>query len=184
MSSSNKRSKTKVDDDSYEPLRLESIIGLTTLSNAALSCSSQSGETFYAAGCAVVRYNVDENKQKGFYKVSKAVSCLTVSSNGRLLAVGERGHSPSCVVFDVYTGNVVVTFKDHKHGIGALSFSPDCKYLVTVGFKHDKKLILWDLDTNIKISEQKLSNKVNSISFNYDGSYFVTAGDRDRKSVV
>ena len=146
-----KRSKSKEDNSLNEPLKLETIIGLTTLNNAALSCSSQTGETFYAAGCVVVRYNVDENKQKGFYKVSKAVSCLTISSNGRLLAVGERGHSPSCIIFDVNTGNILANFKEHKHGIGSSAFSPDCKYLVTVGFKHDKKLILWDLDSQNKI---------------------------------
>ena len=77
--------------------------------------------------------------------------------------------------------NIIMTLKEHKHGIGALSFSPDSKYLVTIGFKHDKKLILWDIDNNTKISEQKLSNKVNSVSFNHDGSYFVTAGDRHLK---
>ena len=48
-----KRSKSKEDNSLNEPLKLETIIGLTTLNNAALSCSSQTGETFYAAGCVV-----------------------------------------------------------------------------------------------------------------------------------
>ncbi len=69
----------------------------------------------------------------------------------------------------------------HKFGVGNLTFSPNTRYLVSVGFKHDKQLIFWDWDIGSKLSVQKLAKKVHSISYHWSGDYFVTAGDRHLK---
>jgi WD40 repeat protein len=128
-----------------------------------------------------VRYNVDDNLQRSFYRVSNAVSCLAVSFDGKYLAVGERCQSPSITVWNITTGVQVTVNSTHKHGISSLAFSPDSQYLVSAGFKHDKQLILWDWEAARKLCVQKLGNKVNSMTFNYDGSFFVTCGDRHLK---
>jgi WD40 repeat protein len=112
----------------------------------------------------LLRYNSEENKQKGFYTASKAISCLTILSmnNTLYLAAGERGHSPLISIWEVESGRKVCELADgHKHGVGCLSFSPDGKYLVSAGFRHDKQLVVWDWQSSRKLSVQRLGNKVN-----------------------
>ena len=103
----------------------------------------------------------------------------------RYLAVGERGHNPSIIIWDIDSNQrVCELIGAHKHGIGSVCFSPNGKLLITIGFKYDKQLIIWDWRNNYngqKLSVQKLGNKVNSISYHPSGEYFVTAGDRHLK---
>ena len=161
-------------------MKLEKVIGLTTLSNASIV--SRASDVYYTAGSIIVRYSPSENIQKSFYKASKAVSCVAASADGRYLAGGERGHSPNIIVWEVSTGEVIATINGtHKHGIGCLSFSPDARYLVSAGFKHDRQLIVWDWESLRIVSAQKLGNKVNSLCFHPSGKYFVTCGDRHLK---
>lgn len=162
-------------------MKLEKVIGLTSLSNASISTTRSCADTYYAAGNCVVRYNVDDNLQRSFYRVLNAVSCLAVSFDGKYLAVGERCQFPSITVWNIITGVQLTVNSTHKHGISSLAFSPDSQYLVSAGFKHDKQLILWDWEGARKLCVQKLGNKVNSMTFNYDGSFFVTCGDRHLK---
>lgn len=57
-----------------------------------------------------------------------------------------------------------------------MAFSPSGELLVSIGFEHDKGLIIW----NWKKSEKLLANKVNTlvtdIAFSPDDTYFVTSG--------
>ena len=163
-------------------IKLEKILGVTTLSNACIATAPLSNDVFYAAGSVVIRYNAIQNVQKSFYKATKAVSCLTVSVDGQYLAVGERGQSPSIFVFEISSGKTVATiFGTHKHGIGCIVFSPDSRYLVSAGFKHDRQLIIWDWENLRSVSIQKIGNKVNSLCFHPNGSYFISCGDRHLK---
>lgn len=67
--------------------------------------------------------------------------------------------------------------------MGCITFSPDNKYLVSVGFKQDRQLITWDWQATKpeRVSTNKLGNKVKSIIFSPDGDYFITCGDRHLK---
>jgi WD40 repeat protein len=160
------------------PLLLDRILGVSTLSNASLAATE---DLFYIAGCVVVRYNAEENKQKGFYIASKAISSISVSPNGKYLAIGERGNAPLVTVWDINGYTKLCALAAHKYGVGCMAFSPDSRYLVTVGFKSDKQLCLWDWGSERKLSTQKLGNKVNAVTYHRSGDYFVTAGDRHLK---
>ena len=163
-------------------IKLEKILGITTQSNASIASTTRSSDLFYAAGSVVVRYSPAQNSQKSFYKASKAISCLTVSVDGQYLAVGERGHSPSIIIWEISSGKMLATIVGtHKHGIGCLVFSPDSRYLISAGFKHDRQLIIWEWENLRKVSVMKLGNKVNSLCFHPSGSYFVSCGDRHLK---
>jgi WD40 repeat protein len=161
-------------------LQLERVIGLSTLNNASF-CSSPQGDLFYIAGCFVVRYNPEENKQKGFYASSKSISCISITDDGKYLAVGERGQVPATSIWHIERYEKVATLVGHKGGVGCQAFSPNGRYLVTIGFKNDRQLILWDWKANNKLTVQKLGNKVNAVCFHESGDYFVTAGDRHLK---
>jgi len=172
--------KTESISHHQPPLKLERIIGLNSLNNSSF-LTSISGEVFYIAGCFVVRYSSDLNRQKGFYKCSKGISCIAMSNDGKYLAISERSPTPATIIWEVDKYERLVTLLGHKHGVGCQAFSPDGRYLVTVGYRHDKQLILWDWRSCSKLSVQKLGNKVNAISYHNSGGYFVTAGDRHLK---
>ena len=175
-----KMSRPKHREES-SPLALESVIGLTTLTNASFSTCTTNGCVFYAAGCVVVCFDTLKNSQTMFYTVKRPICSLVVSPDGKYLAAGERGHNPDCVIFDVQTGLKLQRLTAHKGGLGCMAFSPNSRLLVTCGFKHDKKLIVWFWKDAEIITTQKIGNKVNSISFHHQGSFFVTAGDKHLK---
>ena len=162
-------------------VKLEKVIGLTTLSNASIATTISGSDTFYAAGSCVVRYNACEGGQKSFYKASNAVACLAISLDGRYLAVGERGQAPNIIIWNITSGEQHNIASNHKHGIGCIAFSADGRYLVSVGFRHDRQLIVWELKSRQGVNIQKVGRKVNSIAMSFDGSFFVTCGKQHLK---
>lgn len=75
----------------------------------------------------------------------------------------------------------MTTLKGHKLSIEALLFSPNSKYLISLGDENDKGLFVWDLERKIKITCNKLSKTVTCIAFAENGSYFVTGGKKHLK---
>lgn len=132
------------------------------------------------AGLIVV-YDSINSKQVKFFQASKAVTCIAFSADGNLIACGEKGHSPMVSIWSMRSGALIAQLTEHKNGVGALAFSPNGQYLISAGFKHDKQLIVWRLHDNVPLVKKKLANKVNSIVFSGDGSFFVTCGDRHLK---
>lgn len=138
-----------------EALRIERVIGHTCCGSTSLTAAS--GNTLlYTAGALVVRYDVLSNSQKAFYRTKKPVSCITVSPDGRYLAAGERGHMPSVVIWELSSGQILATLSAHTQGVSCMAFSPDSSLLVTVGFKFDKQLLVWEWKENLVLSTQKV----------------------------
>ena len=129
---------------SSSKLTLERVIGTTSTDNAGTCVSAKSGELAYLAGRLVVVYNPRRNRQVRFFRASKAVSCCTFSVDGRLLAVGEKGLDPAIIVFDTSSGAVLSELKAHKYGISCVAFSPTSNVLVSCGFKHDRRMYIWN----------------------------------------
>ena len=163
-----------------EHLSLSRVVGLTSLSNTSF-LSSPDGNIFYAAGCVCVVYNPQTNKQVKFFTVTKAISSMHLSEDGRFLAIGERGHLPCVTVWDVKKQKQIRCYSGHEHGIGAVRFSPNGKYLVTIGFRHDKQMMLYEWDIDRLICVERMEKKVNAVSFHSSGDFFVTCGDRHLK---
>ena len=163
-----------------EHLSLNRVIGLTSLSNASF-IASPDGCILYAAGCVCILYNPKTNKQVGFFTVTRAISCIHLSNDGKYLAIGERGHLPCVTVWEVKKQKQLRSYAGHEHGISSVQFSPNGKYLVSIGFKHDKQMMLheWEIDRLVCI--EKMENKVNALSFHASGDFFVTCGDRHLK---
>jgi WD40 repeat protein len=64
------------------------------------------------------------------------------------------------IVWDLATQQVLVELKGQKYGIQAIAFSPNHKYLVSVGFQHDASLLLWDWRASVVMAVHRLSAKV------------------------
>ncbi|KAF9560521.1 mitogen-activated protein kinase binding protein 1 [Mortierella alpina] len=111
----------------------------------------------------------------------KPVSSLSFSSDGQYLAVGETGHQPRILIWEVATQALVGELQGHKFGVQAVQFSPNSKYLVSLGFQHDGYLHVWHWRTGAQIASNRVTTKVNALTFSADGTFFVTAGLRHIK---
>ncbi|XP_052767365.1 mitogen-activated protein kinase-binding protein 1-like isoform X3 [Mya arenaria] len=161
---------------------LERVLGLTASSNATFACDPNTGTLAYPAGCVVVLYNPKKNKQGHIFNVSKKnITSLAFSGDGKHLVTGESGHQPAVRVWDVAEKTQVAEFLGHKFGIICVAFSPNLKYIVSIGTMHDMQVCVWNWRTGSKVASNKVSSKVSSVAFSADGSYFVTVGTRHVK---
>ncbi|GMH62952.1 hypothetical protein TrLO_g10666 [Triparma laevis f. longispina] len=163
-----------------QKLTLEKVIGLTTTTNSGISVNKQNGDIAYIAGRCVVVYSARRNRQVRFYRGSKAVASCTFSSDGKYLAVGESGKEPALIVFDTTTGQVLSELKAHKFGVSCLAFSPSSSVLVSCGFKHDRRMYIWNWKGGRPVAAARLSQQVNGIEFTGPKT-FVTVGEKHVK---
>ena len=107
-------------------LTLEKVLGLSTIHNSCFTVNPTTGELAYAAGSVVVVYSARRNRQVRFFRASKTVSSCVFSHDGKYLAIGESGHKPAVIVWDLSTGAVMSELKGHKFGISSLVSGGDC----------------------------------------------------------
>lgn len=111
-------------------------------------------------------------------------------------------------VWDVSERVQVSELLEHKYGVACVAFSPNGKFIVSVGYQHDMMVNVWNWKVwaappacsralcggggaslclvicpqkNVLVAANKVSSKVSSVSFSDDSSYFVTAGNRHVK---
>jgi len=80
----------------------------------------------------------------------KAATCLALSRDGRFLAVGETGYAPRVLIFSLQEASSdipLVSISEHTFGVRAVSWSPDGKYLASLGSANDGFLYLWKVDS-------------------------------------
>ncbi|XP_060582895.1 mitogen-activated protein kinase-binding protein 1-like [Ruditapes philippinarum] len=165
-----------------QKVTLERVLGFTATSNALVACDPNTSTIAYPAGCVVVLYNPKKNKQGHIFNVSKkTLTSLAFSSDGKHLVTGESGFQPAVRVWDVAEKTQVAEFHGHKFGISCVAFSPNLKYIVSIGTQHDMQVNVWNWRTGSKVASNKVSSKVSAVSFSADGSYFVTVGMRHVK---
>ena len=118
----------------------------------------------------------------------KAASSVSISPDGRLLAVGETGYNPRVLIFstaeDAVPSLPVSIMSEHTYGVRSLAFSLDGKYLATLGDVNDGFLFMWSI--NAKTGSVKLhsTNRCTTIISDmiWCGSTLVTVGTRHIKA--
>ncbi|XP_063418696.1 mitogen-activated protein kinase-binding protein 1-like isoform X3 [Mytilus trossulus] len=161
-------------------VQLERVIGLTGSSNATLDCDINTGTIAYPAGCVVVLLN-GKKQSHIINSCKKTITAVKFSKDGKNIVTGECGHQPAVRVWDVEEKIQVAEFYGHKFGINCVAFSPNNKYIVSIGSQHDMMAAVWNWKTGNKVATNKISNKVSAVAFSEDGSMFVTVGNRHVK---
>lgn len=79
----------------------------------------------------------------------KAATCLSISRDGRFLAVGETGYTPRVLIFNLQESSdaPLVILNEHTFGVTAVCFSPDGRYLATLGSPNDGFLYMWRISS-------------------------------------
>lgn len=113
----------------------------------------------------------------------KAATSVALSPNGRWLAVGETGYKPRVLIFSLADGSSetpVAALGEHTFGVHALSFSPDSRFLASLGTVNDGFLYVWSIDERTGGASLHSSNKCTTIvnCMCWMGQSIVTVGLR------
>ncbi|KAK2758340.1 hypothetical protein FQN54_004188 [Arachnomyces sp. PD_36] len=117
----------------------------------------------------------------------KAVTSISISPNGRFLAVGETGYNPRVLIFSTAKDSLLDVplsiLSEHTFGVRSLAFSPNSQYLATLGDVNDGFLFIWAV--NLKTGSAKLHSTNKCTSFVRDmcwmGLNLITVGIRHVK---
>lgn len=114
----------------------------------------------------------------------KAATAVSLSRNGKYIAVGETGYKPRVLIFSL-NGKTsaeapVATISEHSFGVQAVAFSPDSKLLATLGTVNDGFLHIWDVDERTGAATLMASNKCTNIvkQIAWIGRCLITVGVR------
>lgn len=133
----------------------------------------------------------------------KAVTCVSVSPNGRLLAFGEvsnrlvlgkttmfvandsqTGYNPRVLIFSTTKGSSpdvpLTILNEHTFGVRSLAFSTDSQYLATLGDVNDGFLFVWAVSLSNGSARLHSANKCTSFvkSVCWMGQTLITYGLR------
>lgn len=79
----------------------------------------------------------------------KAATCVSLSPDGRFLAVGETGYAPRVLIFslkDSSSDTPLVSISEHGFGVRAVAWSPDGRFLASLGTANDGVVFIWKID--------------------------------------
>ncbi|KAK3397397.1 hypothetical protein B0T20DRAFT_416128 [Sordaria brevicollis] len=116
----------------------------------------------------------------------KAATCLGLSRDGRFLAVGETGYAPRVLIFnlqDASSDTPLVSISEHAFGVKAVAWSPDTRFLASLGAANDGFLYIWKIDTRTGAARLFQQNRCTSHvkGMVWMGSNLITLGVRHIK---
>ncbi|RAQ46510.1 WD repeat protein [Aspergillus flavus] len=117
----------------------------------------------------------------------KAVTSVSISPNGRFLAVGETGYGPRVLIYstakDAPSDVPLSILTEHTFGVRGLAFSSDSQYLATLGDTNDGFLFVWSVSLKSGAAKLHLTNKCTSSirDMCFMGQTLITVGVRHVK---
>lgn len=116
----------------------------------------------------------------------KAATCLGLSRDGRYLAVGETGYAPRVLIFnlqDASSDTPLVSISEHAFGVKAVAWSPDTRFLASLGAANDGFLYIWKIDTRTGAARLFQQNRCTSHvkGMVFMGNNLITLGVRHIK---
>jgi WD40 repeat protein len=106
------------------------------------------------------------------------VNALAFNPNGRTLVAGFGQPNNTVYVWDVATGDQILSLIGHKGAINALAFSPDGDTLLTGS--DDLMLFLWDMTNGQPLRRFRgHQSPINTVAFSSDGRTAVSGSDTD-----
>jgi len=132
-----------------DQLQLETTIGFAGNVPGGLLVHPDQKHLIYPLGNTIVIKNKDNNSQEFLSGHTDYVSCVAVSKSGRYVASGQSTHmgfKADVIVWDYEQKSLYCRLVLHKVKVEALSFSPNERYLVTLGGQDDGSVVCWDIN--------------------------------------
>uniref|UniRef100_A0A4W5R399 Cilia- and flagella-associated protein 52 n=1 Tax=Hucho hucho TaxID=62062 RepID=A0A4W5R399_9TELE len=104
----------------------------------------------YPLGCTVILKSLKDCKQEFLHGHTNNVSCVTVSKSGRYIASGQvtfMGFKADLIIWDYEKRAIHARLQLHKAKVEGLAFSPNDKYLVSLGGQDDGNIVMWNLES-------------------------------------
>lgn len=111
----------------------------------------------------------------------RLINCIALSPNKQVLAVGEIGYQPRILLFSLapnLSNNPIAIVHEHSFGINAISFSPDLKYVCSLGTINDGYINIWKFSPSAMslVATNKCSSVINQLIWHE--SYIIAIGLR------
>ncbi len=132
-------------EPSLDILDLEHAIGYSGRIVQSCYLHPNSQDFLYIAGGCIVICSLSDPHQQSFLKGhDDQITCLSVSSTGRLLASGQKGDNSDVILWDFVQKKPIFRLSEHDYSVVFVAFSDDEKLLFSCGNSMDKKLFIWD----------------------------------------
>ncbi|XP_029916577.1 cilia- and flagella-associated protein 52 [Myripristis murdjan] len=131
-------------------LELEAVIGFNGYLPSGLSVHPDREHLVYPLGCTVILKKIKDGKQEFLDGHTNNVSCVSVSKSGCYIASGQviyMGFKADIIIWDYAQRSIYARLQLHKAKVEALSFSPNEKYLVSLGGQDDGGIVVWNIET-------------------------------------
>jgi len=124
-------------------------------------------------------WNVSEGKEEAAYATSAGLRSAAISPDGgRLIVAGDEGFAR---LWDVDTGEEIVSLAGHTGSVRSSDFSPDGSLVVTSGGYKDHTVRTWDARTGAPVRTfQGHAGSVNVVTFSPDGTRIASGGSDDQ----
>ncbi|KAE8299976.1 Cilia- and flagella-associated protein 52 [Larimichthys crocea] len=131
-------------------LQLEAVIGFNGHVTSGLRVHPDSEHLVYPLGCRIVLKRIKDGKQEFLCGHTNNVSCVSVSKSGAYIASGQvnfMGFQALVIIWDYAQRTIYAQLELHKAKVEALAFSPNDKYLVSLGGQDDGSIVVWNIET-------------------------------------
>ncbi|GLD64997.1 cilia- and flagella-associated protein 52 [Lates japonicus] len=131
-------------------LELEAVIGFNGHVFSGLRVHPDREHLIYPLGCTVILKRIKDGKQEFLHGHTNNVSCISVSKSGSYIASGQvnfMGFKATVIIWDYAQRTIYAQLLLHKAKVEALAFSPNDKYLVSLGGQDDGSIVIWNIET-------------------------------------
>ncbi|XP_024145493.1 cilia- and flagella-associated protein 52 [Oryzias melastigma] len=169
---------------SIPQLELEAAIGFNGRVPCGLRVHPDQQHLIYPLGCTVILKSIRDDKQEFLHGHTNNVCCISVSKSGTYIASGQItfwGFKATVFIWNYAQRSVHAELNLHKVKVESLAFSPNDKYLVSLGGQDDDSIVVWDIETKQAICWSTASSRIAGPCLvvqysNTNDNIFVSAG--------
>ncbi|XP_035253349.1 cilia- and flagella-associated protein 52-like [Anguilla anguilla] len=137
------------ESDDIPLLELDAVIGFNGRVVSGLILHPEETHLIYPLGCTVIQRNIQNNTQEFLAEHTNNVSCVAISKSGRYIASGQEtyiGFKADIIIWDNTKKDIHAKLTLHKAKVEDLAFSPNEKYLASLGGQDDGSIVVWNLE--------------------------------------
>ncbi|KAL0244482.1 hypothetical protein GEMRC1_008566 [Eukaryota sp. GEM-RC1] len=110
---------------------------------------------FYVSGGTLIDSDLSFEVQNFYRGHDNNITAIDCSPDGLTAATGCDGYNSDICVWDIYHKSLLYRLSEHDNTISSLSFSDDCRFLVSTGGIHsisDGHFYVWDIKTGCYVT--------------------------------